>query len=232
MVEDGAGNFCGNYCFARGNFQACKKVWCGTCYTVPAGSPYPIRTATDKDGFEIAIDGDEDRFQMARAGDFLMTPFQCDICHFRNVMGKDPDVGCEKHLRFLYDMRHANINAMWSRETSTVKANVGQVKKLEKIGADEYGIPSVTPVMGPFPLEDSFGMAVAACMLRRSLDPGRNEATIQFSTARRFRSAYSNAYHASKNVVPWRTNQICFMQPRVLHMDIGLGDSSLGAPSE
>ncbi|CAJ1967732.1 unnamed protein product [Cylindrotheca closterium] len=63
-----------------------------------------------------------------------------------------------------------------------------------------FGIPSMTPVMGPFPLEDTFGMGPAACLLRRSLDPGRNKAIIQFATAPRFRSAYSNAYHASKSV--------------------------------
>ncbi|CAJ1962796.1 unnamed protein product [Cylindrotheca closterium] len=115
-------------------------------------------------------------------------------------MKRNPDIGNEKHMLFMQDIRHANINANWSRESSTVKANFAQVKKLEKVGTDMFGIPSVTPVMGPFPLEDTFGMAIAACLLRRSLDPGRNENTIQFATARRFRSAFSNAYHASKNV--------------------------------
>ncbi|CAJ1960068.1 unnamed protein product [Cylindrotheca closterium] len=192
-VKNGEGNFCGNFSFTRGNFPACRKVWCPKCYTVPAGSPYPIRTATDEDGFEVAMDGDEDRFRVSRVGDFLMTPFQCDICHFRNVMKRNPDICNEKHMLFMQDIRHANINANWSRESSTVKANFAQVKRLEKVGTDMFGIPSVTPVMGPFPLEDTFGMAIAACLLRRSLDPGRNENTIQFATARRFRSAFSNA---------------------------------------
>ena len=43
-------------------------------------------------------------------------------------------------------------------------------------------------------------MAIAVVLLRRSLDPGRNEDYIQFSTACKFRSAYSNAWHASSNV--------------------------------
>ena len=50
--------------------------------------------------------------------------------------------------------------------------------------------------MGPFPLEDTVGMKLACCLLDRSLDPGNNEERIQFSTMRRMRYAYSNAYAA------------------------------------
>jgi hypothetical protein len=31
--------------------------------------------------------GEPGRFMTARAGDHLMTPFQCELCHFRNIMG-------------------------------------------------------------------------------------------------------------------------------------------------
>jgi hypothetical protein len=39
-------------------------------------------------------------------------------------------------------------------------------------------------------------MKLAVCILLRSLDAGRTEDTIQFSTARYLRSAFSNVYHA------------------------------------
>jgi len=55
----------------------------------------------------------------------------------------------------------------------------------------------VMPRMGPYPVGDTFGMKVAVCMLVRSLDPGKNEPTIQFGTMRRLRSAYSNSWNAS-----------------------------------
>jgi hypothetical protein len=51
--------------------------------------------------------------------------------------------------------------------------------------------------MGPFSLDDSAGMRLAVCILLRSLDPGKTEDTIQFSTARYLRSVFSNIYHAS-----------------------------------
>jgi hypothetical protein len=66
------------------------------------------------------------------------------------------------------------------------------------IGEEIYGFDSVGPTMGPFPLEDKFGMKVACVLLARSLDPGKNERYIQFSTARKIRCAFSNAYHASR----------------------------------
>jgi hypothetical protein len=55
----------------------------------------------------------------------------------------------------------------------------------------------VTPEMGPFPLEDTFGMKVACCTLLKSLDKGRWENAVQHATTRRLRSAYFNFYHAS-----------------------------------
>ena len=110
--KQGAGVFCANFSSARGKFPACHKVWCGACYTVPVGSPYPIRMATDEDGFENLAEGDERRFRVARDGDFLPTPFQCDICHFRNIQGRDPSCLDVKDVRLLQDIRHANINAL------------------------------------------------------------------------------------------------------------------------
>jgi hypothetical protein len=51
--------------------------------------------------------------------------------------------------------------------------------------------------MGPFPLEDTFGMGAALVMLERSLKPGKYASHLQFGTVQKFRSAFSNAYHAS-----------------------------------
>ena len=129
-----------------------------------------------------------------------MTPFQCDLCHFRNLHHRDPKVGEEKDRNSLEYIRHANINAFWSRETSTVTSNLSQAQKMEKIGTDFFGFASVTPAMEPFPLEDVFGMKAAMVLLKQSLDSGKNEKYLQFSSAPKIRSAFSNAYHASKEL--------------------------------
>jgi len=53
------------------------------------------------------------------------------------------------------------------------------------------------PAMGPLPIKDCDGMAVACCVLMRTLDEGKNEATVQFKTANFSRTAFGNMWHAS-----------------------------------
>jgi hypothetical protein len=48
-------------------------------------------------------------------------------------------------------------------------------------------------------MEDSFGMAIACQTLLRSLDGGKNAATIQFETMRKLRGHYSNFHHTLPN---------------------------------
>jgi hypothetical protein len=79
--------------------------------------------------------------------------------------------------------RNASMNAFWNVESSTVRTNLRQALKMEEIGAT-CGIDSISAQLGPFPLEDTFGMKIAMVLLQRSLDPGKNEKHIQFSTAR------------------------------------------------
>ena len=77
------------------------------------------------------------------------------------------------------------MDALWAREPGTVAGNLSSAKRLHDIGAGILEIPSITPPMGPFALQDKLGMGVAMTMLLRSLDAGKNERTIQYSTMRR-----------------------------------------------
>jgi hypothetical protein len=125
-----------------------------------------------------------------------MCPFQCDICHFRNIQKRDMVAGNRKDKLLLQCIRRASLDAFWAREPSTVRANLRGARRLEEIG-DTVGMTSVTPPMGPYTTDDSFGMGLAVCVLLRTLDPGKTEDLIQFSTARNLRSVFSNIYHAS-----------------------------------
>jgi hypothetical protein len=166
----------------------------------------------DEDGFENVVAGDEDRFKHGRNGDNLITPFQCDQCHFINMKKRRPSIQNQKDRYLMKLVRRANLDACWAREPSTVLANLGQARKMEKIG-EEIGLDSVAPMMGPFPVSDTFGMKIACTILHRTLDPGKHEAHIQFATARKIRSAYSNVYHASRlmkevTVMAFETNKM------------------------
>lgn len=51
--------------------------------------------------------------------------------------------------------------------------------------------------MGPYPLEDSFGVTEAILLLERSTDPGKHVEAIQFGMMRKMRSMFTNIYSAS-----------------------------------
>jgi hypothetical protein len=53
------------------------------------------------------------------------------------------------------------------------------------------------PMLGPWPVKDSFGMGVAIVILRNSLDPGVTESTVQYNTVIKMKSAFVNVYFAS-----------------------------------
>ena len=126
-----------------------------------------------------------------------MIPFQCDLCHFRNIQKRNPDTAkYAKDALALACIRRANLDSLWSREPSTVARNAGQARTMEELG-EALGFESVGPPMGPFPLEDTFGMKIACVTLMKSLAPGRWEPTVQYATARRMRSVFSNLFHAS-----------------------------------
>jgi hypothetical protein len=122
-----------------------------------------------------------------------MCPFQCDVCHFRNTQGRSPSEDHHDEL-FMLCIRRANLDALWSRESSTVRVNKGRFNKaIELTGM--LALEKPYGERGPFPEEDSFGMKVACLTLLRSLDRGVNANTIQYETMRGLRSQFSNFAH-------------------------------------
>ena len=140
-------------------------------------------------------DEDKGRFQEARDGDHLMSPFQCDECHLYNMVGRRAIKGYAPDDLVLLCIRRATLDAFWSRERSTVAANLKEVRKyidnLRLMGLETIAFPA----KGPHARSDSWGMAVACGLLLRSKDKGRNAKYVQFETVRRTRSMYSNVIH-------------------------------------
>jgi len=123
-----------------------------------------------------------------------MCPFQCEVCHFRNIEGSDPDAGHEGHCFLLLCIRRANIDAFWARKTSTVRSNLYEVRRLTR-SCTRFGVQHPVGTRfarGPCALDDEWGMLLACGLLERTLDPGRNSITVQYSTARRLQAAVTN----------------------------------------
>jgi hypothetical protein len=155
-----------------------------------------VKKLIDEEGVDQTRPGDEARFMKARSGDHLMTPFQCDLCHFRNMMGRNPVLTLWSDREILEYVRRASLDAFWSREVSTVAKNLSAARKMERKVADRLGLPSITPPMGPFPLKDEGGMATAIAVLDRSLEPGKHDVYVQWETFRKVRSAATNIIQA------------------------------------
>jgi len=140
---------------------------------------------------------------MARDGDHLMCMFQCDTCHFVNIKGRLPGAQVEDGLLSLC-IRRAILDGFWSRESSTVKANLREVNRAMGL-SERLGIGDPFPSQGPFPEADSSGMQLACMCLLRSLDAGINTDTIQFETMRKLRSCFSNLVHTTPSGVGMTT---------------------------
>jgi len=102
-----------------------------------------------------------------------MTQFQCDLCQFRNIMKRNPDVkSISSDEWLLVCIRRAVLDSLWSRESSTVRSNLTECRRALKIGG-MFGFNNTFASMGPFPIEDSWGLKEACILLQRSLDVGK-----------------------------------------------------------
>ncbi len=113
------------------------------------------------------------------------------------MTGRLPEDSNAQDLYLLKTIRQAQLDAFWVTEPNTVSKNLGELKRGCKIAHSLGMRHGMFRPMGPFPLEDSFGMGPAVVMLQLLLRAGVNDKHVQFSTIQKMRSAYSNVYHAS-----------------------------------
>ena len=175
-------------------------LWHAECYTKLEGDNFPVLGRDDLDdsfmGEDESESEDVNRFQVARNGDSMMVPFQCDKCHFMNIQGREPRVSSHQDNLMLLALRRVILDSFWSRETSTVLANFREGQKEAKIKRTLGMEDRIFRRRGPFPLEDAWGVAEACCVVWRSLDAGKNTKRVQFDTVWKMRTFQSNYAHA------------------------------------
>ena len=144
----------------------------------------------------LDCESDADRYKTGIDGSHLMTPFQCDICIFRNLYKRNPRrVTMDKEN--LTVIRRMNLDSIWSREPSTIAKNTQGLARLIRT-CEGSGFAPELPRLGPFPVKDASGFCVAFSMLIHSRQAGRHtKLYTQFDTIRKQRSAFSNVYFAS-----------------------------------
>jgi hypothetical protein len=132
-----------------------------------------------------------DRFRVGRHGDHLLCPFQCNLCHFQNIQRRLPGSNPRKEI-FGVCIRWSNLDALWAREASTVESNRRKGKHVRKAAATVGINHQWGRATGPYPVEDTWGMFEATCILLRSLDPGRNPKFIQHDTMQKLRGHFTS----------------------------------------
>lgn len=194
---DGEGLFCGNFCSTRGSWRPCMKVWCGSCYAPLNNNEFPVTQPMDEGGFEIIGSSVQDQFLKARNVGYLVTPCQCNLCHFRNLMSQNPIPGLPQDIRGAKIIWWANLDALWSHELTAVSVTMTTCCQGACITGSSGFKDKLFRSMGPFTLEDTIEIRAAIIMLKTSLRPGKYDKHVPFRTVRKFRSSFSNAYHAS-----------------------------------
>jgi hypothetical protein len=90
-------------------------------------------------------------------------------------MGRDPQPILAQDVQVLKCIRRANLDSFWASEPRTVSRTLAECKRGAIIAADLGFEKKLFKPMGPYPLEDSFGMGAAIVMLMLSLNPGKND---------------------------------------------------------
>jgi hypothetical protein len=99
-----------------------------------------VQQQYDEAGELLEETNGKDRFMEARAGDHLMTPFQCELYLFRNILNRDPLLSWGKHVELMELFRRANLDSFWARETLTVKNNLREATRTENF-VKHMGMP-------------------------------------------------------------------------------------------
>jgi hypothetical protein len=141
------------------------------------------------------------RYRCGRNGDHLMgVPFECDLCSFRNVCGRQPEFKNKRDQFTLTAIRRAQLDVMWARESHTVATNWARAKADYDMTMRHLSVlpESLLPQLGLKEVRDRVGMAEALTTLVASLRPGRNSTNIQWHTMRKTRTWLSNAHDAGR----------------------------------
>ena len=140
----------------------------------------------------------EDAFLVARNGDHALVPFECDLCVFRKLTRRNGPNSKNPQDQLLSALiRRVNLDAFWSRASSTVKGNAARLRKGIALSA-MVGLEGPYIHEGPLPGHDHCGYEVAIQMVLHSRQSGVNSADhLQMETIRKLRSAFGNQVRSS-----------------------------------
>ena len=199
----------------------CRYCACAECYEAAGDLEFPVNRAFNDESIYFKRRGEDvKKYLVARPGEWLLNPFQCDHCWFVNLHDRKPILREYLDRQELKLIRRANLDMFWSRESSTVKGIIYDIKDIVKRLSWRDRIIPLSDITS-WNLGDRCGMGVALLMLEKSIEPGRNNSKYkQFDTVRKFRSTASNVYAATAEAND-DPRVLKSLQGAVLHMNAG-----------
>jgi hypothetical protein len=127
-------------------------------------------------------------------------PFECDLCSFQNVTGRDPVLGDYNDHFTLVAIRRVLLDVMWAREPDTVAGNWARSRRDYVTAVSHLSLrtESLLPALGNPTVNDRLGLGVAILTVVTSLRAGQNSSTIQYDTMRKTQTWYGNAFDAGR----------------------------------
>jgi hypothetical protein len=157
--------------------------------------------------------GEEADFLVAREGNHLFCPFECDECCFHRLRGKSSVADNDGDNTLLAYIRRANLDAFWARRPGTISGLRMLFREQVEVG-EAFGF-EMFPPLGPFGRNYQSGMGAAIGILARSQRPGRDEDKLKFSSARKARTVHTNVYAVSargaEGSMAWRSERARFV---------------------
>ena len=72
-------------------------------------------------------------YEKERSGYYLLTSFQCDLCHFRNIQIRNTDMYIPEDETLMVTIWRALLGNFWSQDTGNVRVNQTMLKKTKVI---------------------------------------------------------------------------------------------------
>ena len=102
-------------------------MWCRGCYVQHTKDNLP-KSGKELGGYwEVGLEG---RYDKGRMGYHVITHFQCNFCHFRNMKERDPTERSNKDERLIISIKRVSLDAFWSIEPGMVRGDLTTLRKM------------------------------------------------------------------------------------------------------
>ena len=127
----------------------------------------------------------------------MKVPFECDLCHFRNMNKRDPVYSYKKDEDKYIAILRAQLDVFWAREPSTVASYLSRLRRdyIDATVVFSLGDRVVT-YLSSHAVVNRVGMILAILTLPASLRKGDYFEHVQPDTARKTSTWYGNAHDA------------------------------------